>query len=68
MKVLLDGRQPEALLVGEVVASPLGPVALDEGRGAEVLQTGAGGYQRLAATFAARRRVLGKAREVGSEP
>lgn len=38
----LDGGEPEAVLVGEVVAGPLGPVALDEGRGAEVLQAGAG--------------------------
>lgn len=33
--------EPEAQLVGEIVASPSGATALDEGRGAEVLQTGA---------------------------
>lgn len=40
---IIDGRQPEAELVGEEVAAAAGAVALDEWRGAEVLQAGAGG-------------------------
>lgn len=50
--------QPETVLVGEVVAGAPGPAALDEGRGAEILQAGAGGDQRLAAALGARRSVL----------
>ena len=52
--------QPEAVLVGEVVAGAPGPVALDEGRGAEVLQTAAGARQGLTPTSWAGRCVLGK--------
>lgn len=50
--------EPEAVLVGKVVAGALGPVALDEGCGAEILQAGAGRHQGLTATFSAGRRVL----------
>lgn len=39
--LLGDGGEPEAVLIGVVVAGPTAPVALDEGRGAEVLQTAA---------------------------
>jgi len=49
--------QPEAELVGEVEARASGAVALDEGVRAEVLETGAGAGQRLAAALGARRRV-----------
>ena len=52
------GGEPEAVLVGEVVAGALGPVALDEWRRAEVLQAGAGRHQGLAATLSASCRVL----------
>lgn len=52
--------EPEAVLVGEVVAGALGPVALDEGRGAEILQAGAGGHQGLTATFSTGCRMLQK--------
>lgn len=45
--------EPEAVLVGEVVAGALGPVALDEWRGAEILQAGAGRHQGLTAAFSA---------------
>lgn len=50
--------EPEAVLVGEVVASALGPVALDEWRGTEILQAGARRHQGLTATFSAGCRVL----------
>lgn len=50
--------EPEAVLIGKVVAGALGPVALDEGRGAEVLQAGAGRHQGLTSTFSAGCRVL----------
>lgn len=50
--------EPEAVLVGEVVASALGSVALDEWRGAEILQAGARRDQGLTATFSASCRVL----------
>lgn len=50
--------QPEAVLVGEVVARAPGAIALDEGRGPEVLQAGAGAGQRLTAASWTRRRVL----------
>lgn len=49
--LLRDGGEPKAVLVGEVVAGSTPPVALDERRGPEVLQTAAWRYQRLAATF-----------------
>lgn len=50
--------EPEAVLVGKVVAGALGPVALDEWRGAEILQAGAGRHQGLTAAFSAGCRVL----------
>jgi len=59
--VLLDGGQPEAVLVGEEVARAARPAALDEGRGAEVLQARAGAGQGLAAAARTRRRVHGEA-------
>ena len=54
----VDRRQPEAELVGEVVARAARAVALDERRRAEVLETRAGTRQRLTAALGARRRVL----------
>jgi len=56
--VRVDSGQPEAQLVGEIMARAPRPIALDERRGPEVLQTRAGAGQRLAATFRARRCVL----------
>lgn len=50
--------EPEAVLVGKVVAGALGPVALDEGRGPEILQAGAWRHQGLTATFSAGCRML----------
>lgn len=59
LEVLLgDGGEPEAVLVGEVVAGPAASVALDERRGTEVLQAAARRHQRLAAAFVACGRVL----------
>ena len=43
----LDGGQPEGELVGEVVASAPGPVALDEGGRPEVLEARARRRKRL---------------------
>lgn len=39
--LLRDGGEPKAVLVGEVVAGSTPPVALNERRGPEVLQTAA---------------------------
>lgn len=50
--------EPEAVLVGEVMAGALAPVALDEWRSAEILQAGARRHQGLAATFSTGCRVL----------
>lgn len=54
----LHGGQPEAELVGEVVAGAAGTIALDERRGAEILETGAGRDQGLTAPFRTSCRVL----------
>ena len=54
----VDRRQPEAELVGEVVAGAPRAVALDERRRAEVLEARAGARQRLTAAVRARSRVL----------
>jgi len=59
--VVVNGGEPEAELVGKIVARAPGAVALDEGRGAEVLQARAGRAERLAAALGARRRVHGEA-------
>lgn len=48
---LIDGGEPEALFVGKVVAGALGAITLDERRGSEVLQAGAGGRQGLASSL-----------------
>lgn len=56
----LDGGQPEAELVGEVVAGAARAVALDEGSRAEVLQARAGAGQRLTAALRSRRCVHDK--------
>lgn len=45
--------EPEAVLVGEVVAGALGPVALNEWRCTEILQTGTGRDQGLTAALSA---------------
>jgi len=58
--VALNGGEPEAVLVGKVVAGAAGAVALDEGSGTEVLQAGARGGQGLAAAAGAGRRVHGE--------
>lgn len=64
--LLRDGGQPEAVLVGVVVAGPARPVALDERRGAEVLQAAARRHERLAAAFIPSRSVLcGEAERAG---
>lgn len=60
LPVGVHSGEPEAVLVGEVVAGALPAVALDEGRRAEILQAGAGRHQGLAAALSARRRVLEK--------
>lgn len=54
----VHGGQPEAVLVGEEVAGAPGPVALNEWRGAEILQAGARRHQRLTAALGAGRCVL----------
>lgn len=51
--VRIHGGEPEAVLIGEVVAGALGAVALDERRRAEILQAGAGGHQGLTAALSA---------------
>lgn len=51
--VRIHSGEPEAVLIGEVVAGALGAVALDEWRRAEILQAGARGHQRLTATLSA---------------
>lgn len=68
LEVLLgDGGEPKAVLVGEVVAGPPSPIALDERCGAEVLQTAAWRHQRLAATFIACGSVLQRREGQGCE-
>lgn len=62
--LLRDGGEPKAVLVGEVVAGSTPPVALDERRGPEVLQTAAWRHQRLPAAFVTCGRVL-RRRETG---
>lgn len=47
----LNRGQPEAVLVGKVVAGALCPITLNEGRGAEVFQTGPWRDQGLAAAL-----------------
>lgn len=54
----VDGGEPEAELVGKVVAGASAAVALDEGAGSEVLQAGPGAGERLATTLGARAGVL----------
>lgn len=54
----VDGGEPEAELVGEVVAGAPGAIALDEGGGAEVLQARARAGQGLATALSASRSVL----------
>ena len=55
---VLDGGEPEGELVGEVVAGSPGAVALNEGSGPEVLQTGAWAGQRLPPSLCSGCRVL----------
>lgn len=54
----IHSGEPEAVLVSEVVAGALAPVALDERRRTEILQTGARRHQRLTAALGTGRRVL----------
>ena len=54
----VDRRQPEAELVGKVVARATCAVALNERRRAEVLEARAGTRQRLAAALRSSARVL----------
>lgn len=49
----VDCGEPEAVLVGEVVAGAPGAVALDEGGRSEVFQARAGRHQGLTATLSA---------------
>lgn len=49
----VHGGEPEAVLIGEVVAGALGPVALNEWRCAEILQTGTGRHEGLTAALSA---------------
>lgn len=56
--VEIHGGEPEAVLVGKVVAGALGSVALDERRRTEILQAGARRHQGLTATLCAGGRVL----------
>ena len=58
LRLLLDGGQPEAQLVGEIVTRSACSITLDERCSAEILQTRAGARQRLAATFRTSCRVL----------
>lgn len=51
LRLLFNGGQPEAQLVGKVVARSSSSVALDEGRGAEVLKARARAGQGLPAAF-----------------
>lgn len=60
LEVLLDGGQPEAELIGEVVARSARAVAFDERRGPEVLEARTGTGQRLTASLGAGGRVHGK--------
>lgn len=48
---LLHRGQPEAVLVGKVVAGTTGAAALDERSGPKVLKAGAGGDQGLTTTL-----------------
>jgi len=48
---LFDRRQPEGIFIREVVTRAPRAVALDEGRGAEVLEARPGRRQRLAAAL-----------------
>lgn len=56
--LLLHRGQPEAILVGKVVARSPGTVALDEGSGSEILQAGTRGDEGLASALRPGRRVL----------
>lgn len=60
LEVLLDGGQPEAELIGEVVARAARAVALDERRGPEVLEARTGTGQGLTASLGTGGRVHGK--------
>jgi len=57
-RLRVDRRQPEAELVGEVVARAACAVALDERRRAEVFQARAGTLERLTAAIGAGTGVL----------
>jgi len=57
---LLDSSEPEGVFVGEIVARATGTIALDERRGAEVLQAGTRRRQRLSAALRTGRSVHGK--------
>lgn len=60
LEVLLDCGQPEAELIGEVVARSTRTVALNERCGPEILEAGSGTGQRLTTSLGAGGRVHGK--------
>lgn len=51
MEGLVNGRQPETVLVREVVTGTLSSITLNEGSGAEILQTRAWRHQGLTTSF-----------------
>lgn len=55
---VVDGSQPEGILVGKVVTRPTRTVALDERCCAEVLEARTWRCKRLTSTFCSRRSVL----------
>lgn len=55
---LVNGCQPETVLVREVVTGTLSSITLDEGSGAEILQTRAWRHQRLTTSFISSCRML----------
>lgn len=55
--VVFDSGQPEAELVGKVVARTASAVAFDERRGSEIFEAGTGRAQRLTTALGSRRRV-----------
>lgn len=55
---LVNGCQPETVLVREVVTGTLSSITLNKGSGAEILKTRAWRHQRLTTSFISRCRML----------
>lgn len=55
---LVNGCQPETVLVREVVTGTLSSITLNKGSGAEILKTRAWRHQRLTTSFVSRCRML----------